>query len=94
MKSTPVAVTERMPLASMSNLTSTCGTPRGAGGMPSNRKLPRDLLSRTNSRSPAQKPHRCQCTAIHLLIRDAQLARHIEMVFIRVTGQPGAALEG
>lgn len=36
----------------MSNLTSTCGTPRGAGGMPSSRKLPRDLLSRTNSRSP------------------------------------------
>ena len=36
----------------MSNLTSICGTPRGAGGMPSRRKLPRDLLSLTNSRSP------------------------------------------
>mmetsp|Transcript_41516 Transcript_41516/g.124072 ORF Transcript_41516/g.124072 Transcript_41516/m.124072 type:complete len:227 (+) Transcript_41516:1-681(+) len=41
-----------MPLASMSNLTSTCGTPRGAGGMPSRRKVPSDLLSRANSRSP------------------------------------------
>ncbi len=50
----PVAVTERMPLASMSNLTSTCGTPRGAGGIPSRRKLPSDLLSLTNSRSPAR----------------------------------------
>mmetsp|Transcript_18138 Transcript_18138/g.45701 ORF Transcript_18138/g.45701 Transcript_18138/m.45701 type:complete len:265 (+) Transcript_18138:274-1068(+) len=47
-----VAVTDRMPLASMSNLTSTWGTPRGAGGMPSRRKVPRLLLSRANSRSP------------------------------------------
>ncbi|BAS93242.1 Os05g0302916 [Oryza sativa Japonica Group] len=46
------ALTERMPLASMSNLTSICGTPRGAGGIPSSRKLPRDLLSLTNSLSP------------------------------------------
>jgi hypothetical protein len=29
------ALTFRMPLASMSNVTSICGTPRGAGGMPS-----------------------------------------------------------
>src|SRR5581483_8191279 len=28
------AVTFRMPLASISNVTSICGTPRGAGGMP------------------------------------------------------------
>ncbi|GER27516.1 translation elongation factor EF1A [Striga asiatica] len=47
-----MAVTERIPLASMSNFTSICGTPRGAGGIPSNRKLPKDLLSLTNSRSP------------------------------------------
>mmetsp|Transcript_6690 Transcript_6690/g.27253 ORF Transcript_6690/g.27253 Transcript_6690/m.27253 type:complete len:316 (+) Transcript_6690:742-1689(+) len=46
------AETERMPLASMSNFTSIWGTPRGAEGMPSRRKLPRDLLSLTNSRSP------------------------------------------
>ena len=36
--SLPVALsfadTLRMPLASMSNVTSICGTPRGAGGMP------------------------------------------------------------
>jgi hypothetical protein len=33
-----------MPLASMSNATSTCGTPRGAGGMPVSWNLPSDLL--------------------------------------------------
>ncbi|WVZ89948.1 hypothetical protein U9M48_036293 [Paspalum notatum var. saurae] len=38
-----IAATERMPFASISNFTSICGTPRGAGGIPSNRKLPRDL---------------------------------------------------
>mmetsp|Transcript_4580 Transcript_4580/g.12508 ORF Transcript_4580/g.12508 Transcript_4580/m.12508 type:complete len:304 (-) Transcript_4580:925-1836(-) len=47
-----VAVTDRIPLASMSNFTSIWGMPRGAGGMPSRRKVPRDLLSRANSRSP------------------------------------------
>ncbi len=41
-----------MPLASMSNATSICGTPRGAGGMPSRRNTPSCLLSRANSRSP------------------------------------------
>ena len=46
------ASTLRMPLASMSNLTSTCGTPRGAGGIPSSLKLPKSLLSLTNSLSP------------------------------------------
>mmetsp|Transcript_28988 Transcript_28988/g.35231 ORF Transcript_28988/g.35231 Transcript_28988/m.35231 type:complete len:299 (+) Transcript_28988:550-1446(+) len=49
-----VAVTDRIPLASMSNFTSICGTPRAAGGIPSRRKLPRDLLSLTNSRSPCR----------------------------------------
>lgn len=47
-----LAVTERIPFASMSNFTSIWGTPRGAGGIPSRRKLPRDLLSLTNSLSP------------------------------------------
>mmetsp|Transcript_5554 Transcript_5554/g.14115 ORF Transcript_5554/g.14115 Transcript_5554/m.14115 type:complete len:548 (-) Transcript_5554:148-1791(-) len=46
------AVTLRIPFASMSNFTSTCGTPRGAGGIPSRRKFPSDLLSVTISRSP------------------------------------------
>ena len=41
-----------MPFASMSNVTSICGTPRGAGGMPSRLKLPSDLLSRAILRSP------------------------------------------
>ena len=36
----------------MSALMHACGTPRGAVGMPSRRKLPSDLLSLTNSRSP------------------------------------------
>mmetsp|Transcript_4962 Transcript_4962/g.14856 ORF Transcript_4962/g.14856 Transcript_4962/m.14856 type:complete len:453 (-) Transcript_4962:199-1557(-) len=46
------ASTERIPLASMSNFTSTWGTPLGAGGMPSSLKLPKSLLSLTNSLSP------------------------------------------
>ena len=47
-----LAVTLRMPLASMSKVTSIWGTPRGAGGMPSRRKVPSDLLSLAISRSP------------------------------------------
>ena len=47
-----LAVTLRMPLASMSKVTSIWGTPRGAGGMPSRRKVPSDLLSEAISRSP------------------------------------------
>jgi hypothetical protein len=38
------AVTCRMPFASMSNVTSTCGMPRGAGGMPVSWNLPIVLL--------------------------------------------------
>ena len=41
-----------MPLASMSNVTSICGTPRGAGGMPVRSNLPSSLLSAAISRSP------------------------------------------
>ncbi len=41
-----------MPFASISKVTSICGTPRGAGGMPSKLKLPSDLLSRAILRSP------------------------------------------
>ena len=37
-------VTFRMPLASMSKVTSICGTPRGAGGMPSRMKLAQRLV--------------------------------------------------
>mmetsp|Transcript_47565 Transcript_47565/g.147232 ORF Transcript_47565/g.147232 Transcript_47565/m.147232 type:complete len:333 (+) Transcript_47565:315-1313(+) len=46
------AETLSMPLASMSKVTSICGTPRGAGGTPSSRKVPRILLSLANWRSP------------------------------------------
>ncbi len=46
------AVTLMMPLASISKVTSTCGTPRGAGGMPSRMNLPSDLLSAAMGRSP------------------------------------------
>ena len=46
------AFTSRMPFASMSNVTSTCGTPRGAAGIPERMNLPSVLLSAANSRSP------------------------------------------
>ena len=49
-----LAVTLRIPLASMSKVTSTCGTPRGAGGMPSSRKVASFLLSAAISRSPCR----------------------------------------
>ena len=39
-----LADTLTMPLASMSNVTSICGTPRGAGGMPTSWNLPSVLL--------------------------------------------------
>ena len=47
-----LALTCTMPFASMSKVTSTCGTPRGAGAMPVSSKFPSDLLSLVNSRSP------------------------------------------
>ena len=54
--SRPVALsfaeTLRMPLASMSKETSICGTPRGAGGMPSSRNWPSSMLSAAIGRSP------------------------------------------
>ena len=47
-----LAETWTMPLASMSNVTSICGTPRGAGGMPTRSNWPSSLLSAAISRSP------------------------------------------
>ena len=41
-----------MPLASMSKVTSICGTPRGDGGMPMRSNWPSILLSAAISRSP------------------------------------------
>ncbi len=47
-----LADTCRMPFASMSNVTSICGTPRGAGGMPVSWNLPIVRLSIAIWRSP------------------------------------------
>eukprot|EP00971_Amphidinium_carterae_P161478 3201769-Amphidinium_carterae.1 len=47
-----LAATFKIPLASISNVTSIWGTPLGAGGTPSRRKVPRILLSLANCRSP------------------------------------------
>ena len=47
-----LADTLTMPLASMSKVTSTCGTPRGAGAMPVSSKVPSCLLCCAISRSP------------------------------------------
>ena len=56
--SLPVALsfaeTLTMPLASISNVTSICGTPRGAGGIPIKSKLPKILLSAAISLSPCK----------------------------------------
>ena len=47
-----LAVTCRIPLASISKATCTWGIPLGAGGIPDNLNRPRDLLSLAISRSP------------------------------------------
>ncbi len=47
-----LAFTFRMPLASRSNVTSICGIPRGAGGIPSRWNFPIVLLSAAILRSP------------------------------------------
>ena len=47
-----LAVTLMIPLASMSNFTSICGTPRGAGGRSMRLKLPRETLSDAMGLSP------------------------------------------
>ena len=48
------ADTFMMPFASMSNVTSTCGTPRGAGAIPSSAKRPIVLFSDAIGRSPCR----------------------------------------
>ena len=47
-----LAPTFRMPFASISKVTSICGIPRGAGGIPSRWNFPIDRLSLAISRSP------------------------------------------
>jgi len=46
------AFTFMMPLASMSKVTSICGMPRGADGMPIRWNLPSVVLSKAMGRSP------------------------------------------
>ena len=62
--SLPVALsfadTCRIPLASISKVTSICGTPRGAGGISLRSKRPSDLLAVATSRSPCST---CTVTA-------------------------------
>mmetsp|Transcript_23246 Transcript_23246/g.25791 ORF Transcript_23246/g.25791 Transcript_23246/m.25791 type:complete len:226 (-) Transcript_23246:982-1659(-) len=48
------ADTFRIPLASMSKVTSIWGTPRGAGGMPDRSKVPSGWLSLVMARSPSK----------------------------------------
>ena len=47
-----LAVTFRMPLASMSKVTSICGTPLGAGGKSTRLNSPSETLSAAIARSP------------------------------------------
>ena len=47
------ADTSMIPSAEISNVTKICGVPRGAGGIPSSKKLPRRLLSLVIARSPS-----------------------------------------
>ena len=49
-----LAETFTIPLASMSNVTSIWGTPRGAGGIPKSWNLPSVRLSRASGRSPCR----------------------------------------
>ena len=58
-----LAETFSMPLASISNVTSTCGMPRGAGGISLKSNLPSDLLPCAISRSPCNT---CTVTAVWL----------------------------
>ena len=53
------ALTCSIPLASISKVTSTCGTPLGAGGIPSKLKVPRLLFWLLSGRSPCNT---CICT--------------------------------
>lgn len=46
-----------IPLASTSKETSTCGVPRGAGGIPESSNFPRRRLSRVIERSPSKTWH-------------------------------------
>src|SRR5205085_1272151 len=71
-----LAVTLRIPLASMSKVTSIWGTPRGAGGMPSSRNVASFLLSAAISRSP------CRTT----MSTDGWLSLAVEKIWVWLVG--------
>jgi hypothetical protein len=48
------AFTDKIPSTSISNVTSICGTPRSAFGIPSSLKFPKLLFPATNSLSPVK----------------------------------------
>ena len=77
------AVTFRMPLASMSNVTSTCGTPRGAGGMPTSWNTPSSRLSCAMARSPWKT----------LISTDVWLSAAVENTSLLRVGNGGVALD-
>src|SRR5580700_3124425 len=57
------AVTFKMPLASISNVTSICGTPRGAGGMPLSLNFARVRFCAASGRSPCRTWTSTSCRA-------------------------------
>lgn len=57
----------RIPLASISNVTSICGTPRGAGGIPVKSNLPSGWLSFVIGRSPSNTWIRIQIQLVQAL---------------------------
>ena len=66
-----LADTFTMPFASMSKVTSICGTPRGAGGRPSSPNFPSRRLSAAMGRSPWNVPNLLQYeTMIEILEKD------------------------
>ena len=76
------AATLTMPLASMSNATSTCGTPRGAGGSPTRWNRPSVRLSRASGRSPCST---CTSTLVWLSVAVEKISLfRVGIVVLRV----------
>src|SRR5687767_10689724 len=79
---TSFADTLTMPLASMSNATSICGTPRGAVGRPTRWNRPRVRLSLANWRSPWST---CTSTLVWLSVAVEKISLlRVGMVVLRV----------
>ena len=75
-----LADTESMPFASMSNVTSICGTPRRAGAMPVRLNCPIDLFCAAIGRSPCST---CMVTSVWLsaAVENVSLFLHGIVVF-------------